>query len=296
LKSDAPNAARRKAERGARSAPQRSAHRLVDLLILPAVILAGLVLRFARRTGLHRLPLTRRALLRIGVLPILDHYYEPRFRYDAPLPDAPRSLPGIRWNDAAQLALLERLTHAPELVDGQLPARGPRRFAYENGYFGPGDAEFLYSAIRHFRPARIMEVGSGHSTLVAAAAIDRNRADDPSYDCRHVCIEPYEHDWLEALGVEVVRRPGQPRLRDHRRTPLPVAPPPRAPRARVPRVRPRRRPPRARIVLDPADRGRRVARGATLFGARALRSLFGAAALRSGHGQGIVLKMPKGSY
>jgi predicted O-methyltransferase YrrM len=207
LKSDAPNAARRKAERGARSAPQRRAHRLVDLLILPAVILAALVLRFARRTGLHRLPLTRRALLRIGVLPILDHYYEPRFRYDGPLPDAPRSLPGIRWNDAAQLALLERLTHAPELVDGQLPARGPRRFAYENGYFGPGDAEFLYSAIRHFRPARIMEVGSGHSTLVAAAAIDRNRADDPSYDCRHVCIEPYEHDWLEELGVEVVRRP-----------------------------------------------------------------------------------------
>jgi hypothetical protein len=206
-KSDARGAERRTAQRAARSTEQRSAHRLADLLLLPAAFAAALVLRFARRTGLHRLPLTRRALLRVGVLPVVDHYYEPRFRYHGPLPDTPRPLPGIRWNDAGQLALLERLTHAHELVDGQLPTRGPRRFRFENGYFGPGDAEFLYAAIRHFRPARITEVGSGHSTLVAAAAIDRTRAEDASYACRHLCIEPYEHQWLEELGVEVVRRP-----------------------------------------------------------------------------------------
>jgi hypothetical protein len=55
------------AERGAHSTPQRSA---------------------------HRLPLTRRALLRIGVLPIVDHYYEPRFRYDAPPGRAPVAASG----------------------------------------------------------------------------------------------------------------------------------------------------------------------------------------------------------
>ena len=33
-----------------------------------------------------------------------------------------------------------------------------------------------------------------------------NKQDDPSYTCKHVCIEPYEMPWLEKTGVTVIRK------------------------------------------------------------------------------------------
>jgi hypothetical protein len=59
--------------------------------------------------------------------------------------------------------------------------------------------------LRATKPRRIFEIGSGHSTRMAIRALARNRAEDPEYSCRHVCIEPYEMPWLEQAGVEVVR-------------------------------------------------------------------------------------------
>jgi hypothetical protein len=53
------------------------------------------------------------------------------------------------------------------------------------------DAEILYSLVRHLRPARIIEIGSGITTLLSAAAIRKNQQEDPSYDCSFTCIEPY---------------------------------------------------------------------------------------------------------
>jgi hypothetical protein len=76
----------------------------------------------------------------------------------------------------------------------------------KNGSFESGDAEYLYQIIRLIRPRRLFEIGSGYSTLVAMRAIRRNREEDASYDCKHICIEPYEMPWLERTGVAVVRK------------------------------------------------------------------------------------------
>ena len=93
-----------------------------------------------------------------------------------------------------------------ELSD--LPRNKPRTLGFyvDNGAFEAGDAEYWYNLIRLLKPARIFEVGSGNSTLLAARAIARTRAEAPQYSCRHVCIEPFEAPWLEQLGVEVVRK------------------------------------------------------------------------------------------
>ena len=40
---------------------------------------------------------------------------------------------------------------------------------------------------------------------MAIKAIQKNRSEDAQYDCKHVCIEPYEQPWLEETGV-IVRR------------------------------------------------------------------------------------------
>ena len=41
---------------------------------------------------------------------------------------------------------------------------------------------------------------------MAIRAISVNNLEDPAYQCRHVCIEPYEMSWLETSGVSVLRQ------------------------------------------------------------------------------------------
>ena len=76
-------------------------------------------------------------------------------------------------------------------------------FYLKNTNFGDGDAEYWYNIIRHFKPKRIIEIGSGYSTLMAQNAINKNR--ESGSVCQHICIEPYEMLWLEQAGPQVIR-------------------------------------------------------------------------------------------
>ncbi len=182
---------------------KKNQHLLLDALMLPILYPAAWLLKKVRRVGIHRLPLCRRALRRIGVFPIRDHFYEPLFNHERlqrPL-SAERSLPGIDFNLDAQLALLQELGTAGQLHE----VSGTPSIAIDADTFGPGDAEFWYGLIRARKPARIFEIGSGHSTRVAIRAIQRNQLENPSYSCKHMCIEPFKSDWLEQTGVTVLR-------------------------------------------------------------------------------------------
>lgn len=183
----------------------------LDVVLAPLVAPAAVLLRLVRTAGLHRLPLCRRVLVGIGLLPIRRHYYEPLFdpRDLRSSLDGDRPLPGIDLRIGEQLSLLRELrTAGAEIADltATATATTDLSFHFGNVAFESGDAEIWYALIRHLRPRTIIEIGSGHSTKLAARAIERNRRDDASYRCRHVCIEPYEMPWLEKLGVEVVRR------------------------------------------------------------------------------------------
>jgi hypothetical protein len=181
---------------------------ILDLVLVLLVIPAALLLRFVRRVGMSRLKLTRAALIRVGVLPVRNHYYEP-FVVPRELRHAlnqERELPGIEFNLDGQLDFLSTLTFEKELSHLASPGSNLTEFRFGNESFESGDAEYLYQVIRRFRPTRIYEIGSGFSTLIARAAIKKNREDDAKYECRHLCIEPYEARWLESTGVEVIRQ------------------------------------------------------------------------------------------
>lgn len=66
-----------------------------------------------------------------------------------------------------------------------------------------------YSLIRWLQPKLIVEVGSGHSTRLAALALQQNAAESASGDKgRMICVEPYRHpDWFPGLGVEHIQMP-----------------------------------------------------------------------------------------
>ena len=180
-----------------------------DLLLAPLVLAAALLLKLVRRVGVYRMKISRAILRKVGVFPIRDHYYEPLFdprHLRRPLHEE-RRLPGIDFNVPGQLELLGRFDYAAELAAIPRSDAGGG-FCYDNPNFGAGDAEFLYSAIRHFKPARILEIGSGYSTLMMLLAIEANRAADLGYRCSVVCVEPYEMPWLErAPGIEILRQP-----------------------------------------------------------------------------------------
>lgn len=179
-----------------------------DILLAPLVAIGGLILKVARRIGLNRLPLSRSILLRVGVLPIRNHYYEP-FTDPRQLrnpPDQVRDLPGIDWNIDEQLALLGQLRYRDELRGLDTPKTSPLDFRLNNGSFESGDAEYLYQIVRHLKPRRLFEVGSGNSTLIARQAIQQNRKESRDYACEHLCIEPFEAPWLEQAGVTVLRQ------------------------------------------------------------------------------------------
>lgn len=182
---------------------------LLDPMLAVGSYPAAWFLRKVREFGVEYLPWTRKALERAGAFPIRRHYHEPAFA-DADLPelgDRERPLGGVdlRWDH--QLTLLESFDFSPELEQLPITDPGNLTFYYNNDSFGSGDAEIWYSVIRFLKPARIVEVGCGMSTLLAREALRRNAAESPPSACRHICIEPFEAPWLEGLGVEVLRTP-----------------------------------------------------------------------------------------
>ncbi len=181
---------------------------LIDLLFLPAVVVSALVLRFVRKIGVQKFPISKEALLSIGLMPIRDHYYEPLFQKKhliKPL-STERNLPGIDWNIPEQLSSLDTFQFEEELTVFKDTYSDELSFHYDNGAFGPGDAEYWYQLIRTIKPSRIIEIGSGNSTKMARAAILKNQLENASYSCDHTCIEPYEMPWLEKLGIQIIRK------------------------------------------------------------------------------------------
>jgi hypothetical protein len=184
--------------------------RVDDYLFAIIAAPCAYVLLSYRMKGTVRRPFTTAMFRKIGVFPICTSYYEPLIRTDTlahPLSDV-RSLPGIDFDIEGQLAFLKLLQFAPELVEMDLTRESddPTVFSMGNGGFGPGDADYLYQLIRTFKPRRILEIGSGHSTKIAAAALKRNAQETPG-EYSLTCIEPYEVPWLERLqGVKVIRK------------------------------------------------------------------------------------------
>ncbi|MDJ0711803.1 MAG: class I SAM-dependent methyltransferase [Woeseiaceae bacterium] len=181
--------------------------RVVDLFLFILVYPAALLLKFVRGIGVEALPLSKNALFNVGVFPIINHYYEPQFDHRSPdlAFGHDRNLRGIDWNTDGQLDTLTRFRFAEELADVPLEKPSTRGYYLNNGQFGSGDAEIWYQVIRTFKPKRIIEIGSGYSTLMAIRATKKNQQSDAAYTSDHICIEPYERSWLEESGVTVIR-------------------------------------------------------------------------------------------
>jgi predicted O-methyltransferase YrrM len=79
---------------------------------------------------------------------------------------------------------------------------GNEAFYLSNGWFDSVDAEVLYSIIRRFKPARIVEVGSGFSTRAMRLAIR-----DGGLHTRLISIDPIPRVDVASFVDEQIRTP-----------------------------------------------------------------------------------------
>ena len=178
---------------------------ILDVILSPLTVLATLWFRLARYWGVKNHKIMQATFLKLGMFPIVSHYYEPLFDYRK-LPSANKKKANyLDFRDSEQLILLSKLNYGAELQKIPLTGTSNLKYYYQNGSFPTGDAELYYSIIRKFKPNKILEVGSGFSTLMAIEAIEKNKKEDPLYKHKLICIEPYEMPQLEKLNIELIR-------------------------------------------------------------------------------------------
>jgi len=125
-----------------------------------------------------------------------NHYYSPipnAARLTAKTLDARSELVGLDWRKEQQIEFLRKVCSRfrPEYEHFPIKQTSvPHEFFLDNGAFGKVDAEVLHSMIRHYQPRRVIEIGSGCSTLVTAAALEMNRVQN-GRESRFTAIEPH---------------------------------------------------------------------------------------------------------
>jgi hypothetical protein len=151
---------------------------------------------------------------RCGVHAVPVHYY-------SPLPNIPElektlsiwatqsELPGLSFDVDVQS---DNLRGVCLPYQGEFAGNRAYKEAVSENY-GPGygyiEAQALHAVIRHFKPARCIEVGSGVSTFCIKSALGENA----TLDCRRcsmTCVEPYPSSKLKHLeDVSLIQKPVQ---------------------------------------------------------------------------------------
>ena len=181
---------------------------LLDLTLVPIIFFSGIFLKFYRKVGSKRFPINTKLLKKIGVFPIIDHFYEPFFNHKNLTEDFSkiRNLPSIDFREQEQLDLLKSFKYQKDFqsfLDSEAELKTLRSFSITNGSYGAGDAEVLFNFLRLKKPSKIIEIGSGNSTKVIEAALklNINEGSNPKF----TCIEPYK-PWLKSTGhIKILR-------------------------------------------------------------------------------------------
>jgi hypothetical protein len=128
----------------------------------------------------------RRALKLAGYDLVRRHFYSPIPVVDE-LPqglwDGPSEMPGM------DLRLAEALAFLGDPLAPHLSEFDGAAFSRQNDSYGPVDAEILYAMVRHYKPARVFELGSGASSHVIHAAALVNGGENAPL--QHTVFDPF---------------------------------------------------------------------------------------------------------
>jgi predicted O-methyltransferase YrrM len=140
-----------------------------------------------------------RGLQKMGINVTPNHYYWPvpdlaeLEKREWPIYSAP---PGCHFDLKKQAELARELSanYGAECCFSAEPHDSS--YHYNNGYFEAVDAEVAYFMVRQFKPARIVEIGTGYSTRVLATALERNSETD-GLEGQLISIDPNPERFLK---------------------------------------------------------------------------------------------------
>lgn len=137
------------------------------------------------------------------LLDSLGYHVRP-FHYYEPLPDFStityeqtlrrRYSPCIDWNLDHQLDLVAKLS----VYDAEIHQLA---FDFFNDFYGELDAAIYYAILRESKPSKVIEIGCGYSTQIAALALFKNQQEGEAG--KIICIEPYPEPQLTKANLEV---------------------------------------------------------------------------------------------
>lgn len=134
-----------------------------------------------------------RALQRIGINITPSHFYYPvpdlveLERRQWPMYSVP---PGCNFDLRKQVELSWELSSSYVKECGFASDPHEHSYHYNNGYFEAVDAEIAYCMVRHFKPSRVVEIGTGYSTRVLAAALKKNTERD-HFQGKLISVDPF---------------------------------------------------------------------------------------------------------
>jgi len=127
-------------------------------------------------------------------------------RYAAAIPRRQPAYDSIAAIMAAQVpAFRDMLESIDKLAEPLLAMNGPApQPRWDQDWFPRADGAAAYTLVRHLRPARIVEVGSGHSTRFLMRAVV-----DEDFSCAFTAIDPAPRAAIDALPLTLDRKPVQ---------------------------------------------------------------------------------------
>lgn len=169
----------------------------IDILILPLCAFSGIIFKIYKKLGVANLSLTTKLLKQIGIFPIRNHYYEPQFIHKKV---KFKNQKYIKINFNKHYSIVGKLKFKNELKELNLHNQKSKfGFFINNSFFEAGDFDFLYQFIRYSRPKKIIEIGSGYSSIIAYEAIIKNFQDNKKF-CKMICIDPGNIDQISNLN------------------------------------------------------------------------------------------------
>jgi predicted O-methyltransferase YrrM len=172
-----------------------------------------LVIKSQIRNIVKKIPLLGKAYVqRDEFRAVLNKLWEPPGHFYSPIPSVealklkeneifnvfPHELPGIELNENKQLALFDELKRYYDEQPFKAQQQNGFRYHFENNAFSYFDAIILFCMIRHLKPKRIIEVGSGYSSCIF---LDTNELFfGNSIECTF--IEPYPELLMSLITEE----------------------------------------------------------------------------------------------
>jgi predicted O-methyltransferase YrrM len=151
----------------------------------------------------------------MGVHILPDSYYSP-IPNTSKLPDKTwdvYDISDLKWDEKKMFALLSEIAiHRTEVNNIPMEKEQETEYYFNNPMFHGMDAVVYYYMIRYFKPKKLIEIGSGYSTLIAAKAISYSAAKAISIndETQLFAIEPYPPAFLEGLhGLSLIQKPVQ---------------------------------------------------------------------------------------